>query len=151
MSTSNQLNDELVMMKQRLGVISTISEKGNPEGAAVYFISDNELYLYFLTRVGSRKYENIKRDPRVAFVVFGEHPPKTFQMEGTASIIEEPEEQRNIFKKLFDLATSERVLPPIGQMMKSELAVMKIKPTWARIGDFTMNPEKEKFQEVNFE
>ena len=65
-----------------LGAISTVNEDGSPEVAVVNLAVTNELELIFETLHTTRKCENLRRDPRVAIVVW--HGEETLQYEGIA-------------------------------------------------------------------
>lgn len=134
--------------KQKLGAVGTTGPKG-PEVAFVYYAVDDELNVYFVTRMGSRKYQNILRDQNVAFSIAVETPPKTLQVEGVASLVSNPEAQRTLFPKLVELATSRNCMPPIAQEFDtSEIAFIKVAPRWARFGDFQIPHTDGIFREV---
>jgi general stress protein 26 len=153
MANTKDLFQSLQSLKQHLGVISTVSEDGKVESAVVYFSFDEELNLYFLTRMGSRKYKNIFHNPVVSFIAYSEHPAQTFQFEGKASIVSDPGEQGKAFTDVYiNIAKKESNNPPVSQNMDSGLAVMKISPIWARFSDYDpLRKGEEKFQEVKFD
>lgn len=145
----NEIADSVKSLEQHLGVVSTAGEDGKVESAVVYFTFDKDLNIYFLTRTGSRKYKNILKNPSVAFIAYSEYPPQTLQLEGIASDINDPKEQGKIFTDLMTLAKNHSYAePPIGQMMESELAVMKITPSWARFGNFNFSETKDTWNEA---
>jgi general stress protein 26 len=73
-----------------LGVISTVTMKGTPEAALVGFAQTNSFEILFGTNVATRKYENIRHQPRVAFVI-GWDKGRTVQLEGTARELKKEE------------------------------------------------------------
>lgn len=152
MTNLNEIAEALTSLNQHVGVISTVSEDKRPESAVVYFTFDKDLNVFFLTRMGSRKYKNISRDADVAFVTHSGYPIQTFQLKGKASDITDPKEQEKVFTELFTLAKQQSFgEPPIEQMMNSELAVMKIIPTWARFGNYDVSEDHTTFKEITFE
>lgn len=68
---------------QELAIISSISLEGNPQSALVGFGEQENLELIFGTNNLSRKYKNLKNNPKVA-VVIGWEEKKTLQYEGDA-------------------------------------------------------------------
>lgn len=153
MTNTKDLFQSLQSLGLHIGVLSTVSEEGRAESAAVYFSFDEDLNFYFLTRMGSRKYKNILNNPIVSFVAYSEHPPQTFQLEGKVSIVSDPTEQRKAFTDVYiNIAKKESKNPPVSQTMDSALAVMKISPLWARLSDYDpLKKGEEKFQEVKFD
>jgi pyridoxine/pyridoxamine 5'-phosphate oxidase len=71
------------MNTHKLCVISTTHASGRPEAAVVGFGQTPELQIIFGTDTTSRKYQNLMRDPHVAFVIGWENG-ETVQYEGEA-------------------------------------------------------------------
>lgn len=149
MTTQEQIQTFLKNEKQRLGVLSTISATGTPQSAFIYYAFDEDLNIYFITRTESRKYINIKNNPNVAFVVGTETPPQTLQIEGTASVLERPEDFSFLFSDLVKMTVERHFVPPITQMTNSgDVFFMKITPTWVRLGNFEIRRNGEMFEEI---
>jgi general stress protein 26 len=148
MNIEEKISEEIVSMNQPLGVMSTVSADGKPEAASMYYISDNALNIYFITRSASRKFQNLKNNPQAAFVITSEHPPKTIQLEGTVSEMMNPEEQVTYYEKLMAKATESMKMLPVEQIPAGELVFMKMSTTWARFGSFEVMKEGDKFVEV---
>jgi general stress protein 26 len=72
---------------ERLGVLATLGPDGAPQAALVGFAVAPELELIFDTVKSSRKYSNLKANPRAAFVV-GCSTEITVQYEGIAEELE---------------------------------------------------------------
>ncbi len=149
MNTEEKIAQELESMNQPLGVISTVNEFGKPQSAAVYYICDNALNIFFVTRSESRKYKNLQKNPHASFVVTTEHPPKTIQAEGTVAEVTDPHEQINYFDKLVAKATESNLMPPVSQLVTGEMVFMKISTNWVRFGNFEIMKEGDKFIEIS--
>ena len=148
MNPKDTIIAELQSINQYTGVIGTVSENITPETSTMYYIQDNDLNIYFVTRSGSRKYKNITKNQHVSFVVSSEHPPKTVQLEGSASEVTDPNEQIDYFHKLTAKIAESSAIPPVEQMVAGEMVFMKITIIWARLGDFVLMKEGDRFTEV---
>src|SRR3989338_7103029 len=137
---NNEIRDKLSFFlgsqKSRLGVVSTVSAGNKPESAFVYFAFDEDYNIYFVTREGSRKYKNLLQNKKIAFVTATENPPQTLQLEGTAEVIHDPEEQKRLFEELVGLASAKHFSPPISQIDEGGIQFIKISPAWIRFGNF---------------
>lgn len=149
MNIEKQILAELHSFNQPLGVISTVNDKGNPESASIYYVYDDALNFYFITRKESRKYRNIEKNKNVAFVITIEHPLNTIQLEGKASTVTEAHEESEHFTKLVALASNYLAMPPVSQIPAGEIVFMKIATSWVRFGNFEVMKEENKFIEVN--
>jgi general stress protein 26 len=148
MKPKDTILQELAIINQPLGAVSTLGSNSQPQSASVYYVSDSDLNFYFLTRTESRKYENIVKNPRVAFVVTSERPPKTIQIEGTASQMVDEIEADGMYTKLVSQAIESSLIPPISQLREGAVVFMKITPVWIRCGDFTLLKEGDVFVEM---
>ena len=86
--------------------VATTSTHGAPRAADVYFVSDQELHLYFYSDPGSRHGRNIPRDPRVAVTVRSEsmdwREVKGVQIEGEAVRVDDPAERQRAWRMMCD-------------------------------------------------
>lgn len=148
MSPEDKIFNDLTAMNQSVGTIGTMGGYGQPQVASMYYVFDSALNIYFITRESSRKYKNIKRNPRVAFTVSTELPPHTIQLEGEAQEVTDMHEINEHFAKLVTLASEKHVIPPVSQMGEGRMIFMKISPDWARSGSFETLKEGDKFVEA---
>ena len=89
------------LSSQRLGVIATLSfQDKSPEVAMVYYAIDENFNIFILTSKKSRKFQNIIKNKKVAFLVGQEVDPVVIQMEGVASIVVDPDIKIKIEQKL---------------------------------------------------
>jgi pyridoxine/pyridoxamine 5'-phosphate oxidase len=77
------------MNSGRLAVLSTVDEQGRPEAALIGYAVAPELEFIFDTVKSSRKYPNLKNNPRVAWVIGGmsevtvQYEVITYELEGS--------------------------------------------------------------------
>jgi len=57
------------MTNERLAVLATVAGNGSPEAALMGFAVTPELEIVFDTVTTSRKYPNLKKNPRVAWLL----------------------------------------------------------------------------------
>ena len=72
------------------GAISTVNADGKPNAAIIGFGQTKDLQIVFGTGNTTRKYQNIMRDPHVAFAIGG-GTPETIQYEGVARELDKSE------------------------------------------------------------
>ena len=148
METRVKILEILTGLNQPIGVISTVNTSNKPESASIYYVNDDNLNIYFITRAESRKFKNIGTNPNVSFVITGENEPYTIQLEGKASIVTDPKQENEFFTKLVSLASKYMVMPPVSQMNNGEIIFMRISTEWVRFGNFEVLKEGDKFIET---
>ena len=129
------------MKRERLAVLATVDEKGQPEAALMGFAVTQELEIIFDTVKDSRKYPNLKMHPRVAWVI-GCTTEVTVQYEGIAEELSGEELVR--YKKIYFAAF------PDGPTRESwpGITYFVVRPKWVRYCDY--NPGTRRIEEKEF-
>jgi uncharacterized protein YhbP (UPF0306 family) len=129
------------MSKERLAVISTASPTGQPESALMGFAVTPDLEIIFDTRRATRKYPNLKQNPRVAWVV-GCVSEISVQYEGVAVELEGEELAR--YKKIYFAKFPDATVREKWDGM----TYFVVRPTWVRYCDY--NPANRRIEEQTF-
>ena len=131
---------------QQVAVVSTISESGEPQSAAVNFLVDDEFNIIFITRRKSRKFANILKYPKVSVVVgFDAEHPSTIQMQGAAKL----SEGNNFGTMLkFTKALMQREhWWPLLKAAELDFVVIEVKIDWARWMNLEADTYDKNFKE----
>jgi general stress protein 26 len=115
--------------KHRWGVEASVASGGHPQAAVVGVAVSDDLELVFDTLDSTRKCTNLRRDPRVAFVI-GWDDACTVQYQGIA---DEPrgaelERLREVYFAHFSDGPTRLTWPGI--------TYFRVRPTWVRFSDF---------------
>lgn len=123
----------------KLGVLSTIGPNGEPHSALVGIAITSEFELVFDTVSRSRKFANLARDPRAAFVI-GWEGETTVQFEGVARQISSTE--LGPYHEIYF-----RAFPDGPARLKWDgITYYIVSPKWIRYSDFNQSPpEIEEF------
>lgn len=70
------------LTNNQMGVLSTAGGPGSVWGAAVYFVTDEDMNIYFVVRTGTQKYKNIEEQPFAALTVADSENQITIQLSG---------------------------------------------------------------------
>jgi pyridoxine/pyridoxamine 5'-phosphate oxidase len=124
---------------RKYGVISSIGPSGEPQSALVAIAVSPELEIVFDTVKTSRKYPNLKADPRIA-VVIGWEGEQTVQYEGLAVELEGQEllRAKAVYFTAWPSGVERQKWPAIAYFL--------IRPTWLRYSDF----DTGRVQEIRF-
>jgi general stress protein 26 len=126
---------------ERLAVLATVSENGQPEAALMGFAVTPGLEIVFDTVKSSRKYPNLKKNPRVAWVI-GCTTEVTVQYEGVAEELsgaQLAEYKKTYFAKFPDGPEREK-WPGITYFV--------VRPKWVRYCNY--NPGTRRIEEQRF-
>lgn len=124
------------------GVISTVQPDGMPHAVVVYFTINKEFEMFFVTKVETRKYRNIRSNPNAVIVSFDNFSQTTVQVTGVVSEEKDDKLRRALLStldRLTEAGTYSRT-PPITKLEAGEYIVLKLKPEMIRMAIF-MRPE----------
>src|SRR5215813_3719683 len=119
-----------------LAVQVSVAPSGAPQAAVMGIVVTDDFQIFFDTLDRSRKVQNLRQNPRIAFVIGGltKGDERTVQYEGLA---DEPkgaelERLKELYFKRF----------PDGRERQSwpGLVYLRAKPTWIRYSDFNQSP-----------
>ncbi|MGB7498084.1 MAG: pyridoxamine 5'-phosphate oxidase family protein [Candidatus Acidiferrum sp.] len=129
------------MKSEQLAVLATVGEDQRPEAALMGFAVTEELEIVFDTVKSSRKYPNLKKNPRVAWVI-GCTTEITVQFEGVAEELEGEELAK--YKKTYFAAF------PDGPARESwpGITYFVVRPKWVRYCDY--DPARRRIEEQEF-
>jgi general stress protein 26 len=115
---------------RKLAVISTTSPSGHPQSALVGIAVSPQLHIVFDTVNTSRKYANLKADPRISMVI-GWEAEITLQYEGIA--VEPAGEALQQAKTLYFNTWPDGV----DRQQWPGITIFLVTPTWIRYSDFS--------------
>ncbi len=126
----------IFMREHSLAVQASVSTFGSAQAAAVGIVVTDDFEVFFDTVDESRKVENLRRNPSIAFVIGGTAAgdERTLQYEGVA---DEPtgaelERLKELYFESFPDGRERQSWPGI--------AYICARPTWIRYSDFNSDP-----------
>ena len=138
------------LRKKKVAVVSTVSSDNKPHSATVFYTVDDSFNFYFFTLDDTKKYTNLDNFNLASVVVFDEDSPQIIQAEGTVSLFENTDNSRTVVADLVKVAidSSSWYDPPIAKLEGGEITILKIEPTWLRLGDFTTTDRDNIFTQI---
>jgi len=129
------------MKANRAAALATTTPDGKPNVAIVYGLVNEDLSVYFSSRVEGRKFQNLMAQPQVSMAFFDELNMVTLQLSGTAERVEELSVEQDVLFDLITLRSGEPnwPVPPLKMFEKgstNELAIIKVTPTEMTYGSF---------------
>ena len=121
--------------RESLGVLATVDEDGQPEAALMGIAVTPKLEIVFDTVKSSRKYPNLKKNPRVAFVV-GCTTEVTVQYEGVAEELSGEELQK------YQEAYFAKFTDGPARMSWPGITYFVVRPKWVRYCDYGVMPRR---------
>lgn len=143
MSTTSHQKAQAFLEEHKVAVLSTVSEKGEAWGAAVYYAVDKDLTFYFFTHVGSKKYRNLQAHPQAALTVADDYQQTTVQASGKITELPMGEEMNMAYRLLVQIHPPGQFswVPPVSKIHdQGSIAVLKFIPDDMQFSQF--KPEK---------
>lgn len=127
------------LSQHKLAVLSTSDGRNDVWGAAIYYAIDESLTFYFFTKMGSKKYQHILKNPYVAVTVADDEAQTTVQASGKIEEVPEGEEQNEAYRKLVGVHPPGEFSwkPPVSKLNEDgHMVVLKLRPTLLQFADF---------------
>lgn len=132
-----------------VGVLATVDPDGNPHAAAIYFTIDGSSTISFLTKAGTKKADNLKRNGRAVLVVYDAMLQTTVQVTGEAVAVADPAEVNEVFAGILtaSIAVSNTSVPPISKLQAGDYVAYRLRPKQVRIAVFS-KPEFGHYEDL---
>ena len=121
-----------------VGVLSTVSPNSEPHGVVIYFAIDKEFNVSFLTKTGTRKYDNLMKNTHAMLVVFDQDSQTVAQVIGEAVEITDNFIANEVATEVLKISqnTSQSGTPPISKLEAGGYTCFRIVPKQIRIASY---------------
>jgi hypothetical protein len=123
------------LRRHRLAVQATIAPNGAPQAAVIGVAVSDALEIVFDTVESTRKFQNLRLDPRIALVIGWDHA-QCAQIEGVADVPTGAELER-IQQCYFAVYPDGR-----DRLAWPGITHVRVRPSWVRFSDFTVEPPR---------
>jgi uncharacterized pyridoxamine 5'-phosphate oxidase family protein len=127
------------LKQHHLGTLSTIGEHGDPWGAAIYFVVDDDFRCYFFTRINTSKYRNLQKHPRAALTVADDDTQTTVQATGEVTTPDGMSQAyTDAYRLLVEIHPPHELAwkPPVSKTHDSKIVLLCFTPSSLVLTDF---------------
>ena len=117
------------------GVLTSVDTNGYPHGAVIYFYINDKFVISFLTKKGTKKYDNLLRNNKVMLVVYEPVSQSVAQVIGRAYEIKDNYDVSLMAQHVFEasMKMSEGGVPPITKLQVGPYVAFEIEPSQIRM------------------
>lgn len=121
-----------------MGILSTVTEDNKPWGSAIYFVVDEDFNIFFITRKGTFKYQNLEKNPFAALTVADDASQTTVQLAGKISKVPSKDYMDIVFTKLVAIRPKgdDNWAPPIERVQKGDYMPLCLTPNKLQYANF---------------
>lgn len=131
-----QVLQALRSAKPPLCVFSTVNDYDQPQSAVLAYVIRDDATVLLSTHSNTRKWANLKKNPKASIVFGVNFGVIGAQYEGSATLVDSGSEYENLKKEYFTTH------PELEQYRSNDTAFIVMMPTWIRILDYTVSPPK---------
>lgn len=126
------------MLEHNIGTLATASNSGIPHAATIYFVTEQDFLIYFITKKDTTKSRNLQENSNAALAVFDATSQTTVQAFGKAVEMLDPHLLQSVFEKVSAIAqnTSGGHQPPVTKLDAGDYVVYCLKPQTVRMAEF---------------
>jgi general stress protein 26 len=121
-----------------LAVLSTVDRTGNVHGAVVYYLVDENNFVYILTKSDTGKGRNVYAHSQVALTIHQAGTMQTVQLQGTAEVETNQATKEKVFSDMVKPRPygGKMQLPPVTKLHEGAFMVIRINPTLISFHDY---------------
>ncbi len=135
-----KVNDEGLnyLKSHELAVLSTVDRTGNVHGAIVYYLVDENNFVYILTKSATGKGRNIYAHSQVALTIHEAGTLQTLQLQGNAEVEINQATKDKVFSEIVKPRVYQGVkqLPPVTKLQDGSFMIIRISPTRISFHDY---------------
>ncbi len=122
----------------KLAILSTVGDKSQAWGSAIYYVTDETLTFYFLTHADSKKYHNILKHSHVALTIADDDIQTSVQAAGLVERVPIGDEHELALRKLARIRQTGDFswVPPVGKLYDGQTILLKLQPTTLQFANF---------------
>lgn len=122
----------IFLREQSTLALATVNSMGQPQAAPIFYVSDDDLCLYWLSSAKSRHSVNLNEQPQVSATVYpavwGWQEIRGVQIDGRARAIIDPAER----EMAIGLYKAKFTLPPTFDAQIAASVMYVLEPSWLR-------------------
>lgn len=132
-----------------IGVLSSVTPDSDPHGAVIYFSVDKRFNVYFLTKSGTRKHDNMQHNNHVMLTVFEPITQTTAQITGVATELTDTAGITAVASEVLGISTkmSAAGAPPISKLQAGSYIAYTIQPVQIRMATYA-NPARGTYTDL---
>lgn len=122
----------------RAGVLATVDPNGEPHGVVIYHAIHRDFSISFLTKKGTKKYDNLIKNNHAELVVFDAKSQTVAQVRGKAIEVDNSYDINAVAAAVFmtSIKTSDGGVPPIVKLEAGDYVAFTIKPDQIRMASY---------------
>jgi nitroimidazol reductase NimA-like FMN-containing flavoprotein (pyridoxamine 5'-phosphate oxidase superfamily) len=131
------------LKRNHIAVLATADKTtAVPHAATIYYGTDSQMNIYFITKVKTKKAENIRSNPAVALTVYEANTQSTLQVTGTATEVLDPQIKAKALKLMskYSKETAGTEQTPISRLYAGDEVLYKLWPQTIRLGEYKYGP-----------
>lgn len=127
------------LKEHSLATFSSVDKNGNVYGAVVYYMVDENFFIYILTKSSTTKGRNVFANSQVALTIHETGTQETLQLQGTAEVETDTQTKQTVFDYVVKqrVYRDKKLLPPITKIDAGSYMVIKISPTNLKYNDYS--------------
>jgi hypothetical protein len=127
------------LQQNQIGVLSTVSPNGDPHGTVLYFSLAKDFTVTFLTRTGTRKFDDLSLHKQVVLTVYEAESQTTVEIFARAEQLTDGSEINAVAARTLatSMKTSGAGLPPIVKLREGAYTAFRLHPTQIRMAIYS--------------
>jgi general stress protein 26 len=147
-SFEKNLHIEDFLKRNHIAVLATANKQtGEPHAATIYYAPDSKMNIFFVTKKGTTKSQNLDSNPRAALAIYEADSQRTAQIRGSAGRIEDKATIEKALRIMsnFSEQTANTNQIPLSKIDAGEYILYRLSPDFIRLAEYRYGVYNEIF------
>ena len=133
-----------LLNRHHIGILCTASKDGTPHAATIYFFTDDDFNIYFITKEKTTKHSNLVQNPKAALAIFEAATQTTLQLTGTVTPIDDLDQLHEMYRRIvgITLQTTYKQTPPFSKLEAGSEKAYCLKPDRVRLAQYMQTQQQ---------
>ncbi len=149
MAESNFKNPNIAnfLKSNHIAVLATANKSGVPHAATIFYATDSQMNIFFMTKEKTTKYRNLIENPQAALAIYQPEAQSTAQISGPVSRVDNPEMMQKALRIMskYSNLTGQTPETPISKLDAGSYVLFKVWPQNIRLGEYKYGPKDQIF------
>lgn len=150
MAVSNFKNPNIAnfLKRNHIAVLATADKQtAEPHAATIYYGTDSQMNILFLTKEKTKKNLNIVSNPQVAIAIYEADTQITAQISGPVERIDDQTLKDKAIRVMakYSLATAHTDQTPLSKLSAGDYVLYKLWPQTIKLGEYKYGPRSQIF------
>jgi general stress protein 26 len=135
------------LKNNHIAVLATADKAAEPHAATIFYATDSQMNIFFITKVKTKKSKNLEENPKASLAIHEASTQKTLQISGPVTVVNDPQIMAKALRLMskYSKQTGGTEETPVSKLYAGDYILYKVWPQFIRLGEYKYGPHDQLF------